>query len=145
MRALHALPIADCPFDSSVTAWLPIARQRVADGLVDEDDFDADHHGMSATAILGMVEELTGAACSSVVAHGDFTLGNIILDAAGGVAGCIDVGRLGIADPYQDIALMWRDLGGFGEQAQAAFIAALNIERIEVERLLLHRTLDELF
>lgn len=50
-----------------------------------------------------------------------------------------------VADPYQDIALMWRDLGGFGEAAQRAFLADLGIKQPAARRMLLHRALDELF
>lgn len=145
LRRLHAIPADDCPFDSSVAAWLPVARERVASGLVDADDFDDDHHGRSAGEILADVERLAGAAAGRVVVHGDFTLGNILIDPDGRVAGCLDVGRLGTADPYQDISLLWRDLGGVGEAAQTAFLAAIGLPRPDPHRLLLHRSLDELF
>lgn len=145
MRRLHALPVDECPFDASVTHWLAVARWRVANGLVDEGDFDADHLGHSAAEVLAIVERLATSADRDVVVHGDFTLGNILLDAAGEVTGCIDVGRLGRGDRYQDIALMWRDLGGFGEAAQAAFLLALGLQAPDERRMLLHRALDELF
>lgn len=145
LRRLHALPVADCPFDSRFVAWLPEACRRVAEGLVDTDDFDRDHHGWSAGAVLAEVEALADSATGHVVAHGDFTLGNLLLDEEGNATGCIDVGRLGIADPYQDIALAWRDLGKFGARAQAAFLDAVGVGTPDMRRLTLYRTLDELF
>lgn len=145
LRVLHAVPPASCPFDSSLGAWLPAARQRVASGLVDADDFDADHDGWSAEQVLTQVERLAGSARGDVVVHGDFTLGNVLMEASGTVTGCVDVGRLGRADPYQDVALAWRDLSQFGAGAQEAFLRALGEQPPDERRLKLHRCLDELF
>lgn len=145
LRRLHGLPTDDCPFDPSVTAWLPVVRGLVADGLVDTDDFDDEHDGWSAEAMLAQVEELAGHARGSVVVHGDFSLGNVLVGDDGEIAGCVDVGRMGVGDPYRDIFIGWRDLGGFGPEAQAAFLAALGINKLEQQRRDLHRALDELF
>lgn len=95
VRCLHALPVSDCPFDASVAGWLPEARRRVMQGLVDEDDFDADHVGWTAAAVLAEVERLAPHAADHVVVHGDLTLGNVLIDEGGRATGCIDVGRLG--------------------------------------------------
>ncbi|MEH3037719.1 MAG: aminoglycoside 3'-phosphotransferase [Sphingomonas adhaesiva] len=145
LRQLHALPVADCPFDSTLAAWLPVVRRLVADGLVDTDDFDDEHGGWSAARVLAKVEELAGAERGHVVVHGDFSLGNIIVGDDGTITGCIDVGRLGAGDPYRDVFIGWRDLGGFGAAAQAAFLAALGIDALDPTRRELHRALDELF
>jgi aminoglycoside 3'-phosphotransferase I len=142
---LHALPADDCPFDSSVSGWLPEVRRLVAEGLVDTDDFDAEHEDWSAARVLAKVEALAGHACGRVVVHGDFTLGNLVADDAGQIVGCLDVGRLGVGDPYRDIFIGWRDLGGFGRDAQRAFLDALGIAELDETRRELHRALDELF
>jgi aminoglycoside 3'-phosphotransferase I len=142
---LHALPVDDCPFDSSVATWLPVVRQFVAEGRVDTEDFDAEHDGWSAERVLAKVEENACHAHGRVVVHGDFSLGNLIVDGDGAITGCIDVGRLGVGDPYRDLFIGWRDLGGFGQVAQAAFLAALGIDELETPRRELHRALDELF
>lgn len=142
---LHALPADECPFDASAAVRLAAARKLVAAGAVDEGDFADDHFGMSAAAVLAEAEALYGAATGRVVTHGDFSLGNILLDASGRVTGCVDVGRLGVADPYQDIAILWENLGDFGEEAQRMFLAAVGIDEVNEERLRFHRMLDELF
>ncbi|KQT32649.1 hypothetical protein ASG29_12990 [Sphingomonas sp. Leaf412] len=145
LTRLHALPVRDCPFDSSVASWLPVVRRRVADGLVDTGDFDDEHADWSAARVLARVEELACHAEGRVVVHGDFSLGNVIVGDDGDIAGCIDVGLLGVGDPYRDIFIGWRDIGGFGSDAQDAFLAALGIDRLAEPRRDLHRALDELF
>ena len=145
LRGLHALPVKECPFDSSVAAWLPIARDLVAKDLVDTDDFDDVHAGWSAGQVLAKVEALAHHAQGRVVVHGDFSLGNLIMDEAGRISGCIDLGRLGVGDPYSDIFIGWRDLGGFGEEPQRAFLAALRLDHLDDARRDLHQALDELF
>ena len=145
LRMLHALPVEDCPFDASYPVRLAHARRNIAAGLVDEDDFDPDHDGWSAAEILAEVERLAPARVERVVTHGDFSLGNLLLDADGRVTGCIDVGRLGVADPYQDIAILWTNLGEYGVEAQRLLLDELGIVEPDERRLAFHRCLDELF
>lgn len=145
LRRLHALPADRCPFDSSVAAWLPVVRGLVSRGLVDAEDFDDEHQGWSPERVVTKVEKLAGHEEGRVVVHGDFSLGNIILGEDGEVLGCIDVGRLGVGDPYRDIFIGWRDLGGLGAPAQQAFLNALGMTALDETRRELHRALDELF
>lgn len=145
LRRLHALPIDDCPFEAGAIFRLTAARARVSAGMVDEDDFDAGHSGWSAARVLAAAEALAGCANRRVVTHGDFSLGNLLFDEDGAVTGCIDVGRLGVADPYQDIAIFWQNLGDYGGDAQARFLRALGIATPDEQRLRFHRLLDELF
>lgn len=145
MSRLHALPVVDCPFDSSLAAWLPVVRGLVADGRIDTEDFDDEHSGWSAERVLAKVEALAGHEQGRVVVHGDLSLGNIVLDERGRVIGCLDVGRLGVGDPYRDIFIAWRDLGGFGDDAPRAFLNALGSVDLDEDRRELHRALDELF
>jgi aminoglycoside 3'-phosphotransferase I len=145
LRRLHAIDSADCPFRAEAAVRIADARRRVAAAMVDEDDFDDDHLGWSATAMLAEVERLAPAARASVVTHGDFSLGNLILDEQMRVTGCIDVGRVGVADPYQDIAIFWQNLGDHGPAIQRRFLDAIGIDEPDPERLRFHCCLDELF
>lgn len=145
MVQLHALDADACPFRAEIAVRLADARRCVAAGLVDEDDFDDDHDGWSAAEVLAEVERLAPAARPGVVTHGDFSLGNLILDADMQVTGCIDVGRLGVADPYQDIAIFWQNLAEHGVATQRRFLDAIGVAEPDADRLTLHRCLDELF
>lgn len=145
LRKLHALPLEDCPFDAGYGVRLAGARRNVAAGLVDVDDFDADHAGWTAAEMLAEVERLTPVRVERVVAHGDFSLGNLLIDEAGRVTGCIDLERLGVADPYQDVAILWTNLEEFGAAAQRMLLDELGIEEPDWRRLHFHRCLNELF
>ncbi len=142
---LHALDPAECPFRADAAVRIADARRQVREGLVDEDDFDPDHEGWSAGDVLAEVERLAPIAKATCVTHGDFSLGNLILDEGMTVTGCIDVGRLGVADPYQDIAIFWQNLAEHGPAMQQRFLDAIGLRQPDADRLALHRCLDELF
>lgn len=146
-RTLHALPPDDCPFDASADVRLIEVRRRVAKGLVDEDDFDDDHAGWSAARVLAAAERIRSSTLlhAPVVTHGDLSLGNVLMDDAGQITGCIDVGRLGRADRYQDIAILWQNLSEHGPEAQQRFVTAYGLHSLDPARLSFHRLLDELF
>lgn len=143
LRDLHALPVADCPFEAGAALRMAAARRLIDAGLVDKDDFDDDHAGWSAEQVWATLRPPPSD--DRVVTHGDFSLGNLLLDEAGRVTGCIDVGRLGVADRYQDIAILWQNLAEYGAAAQAAFLAAYGVATPDEARLTFHRCLDELF
>ena len=87
-----------------------------------------------------------------VLSHGDFCLPNIFLD-GDEVSGFIDLGRSGIADPYQDIALCYRSLchnfdGTYG-RAYPGFDPMMLFRELGIdpdwEKIRYYRLLDELF
>ncbi len=79
-----------------------------------------------------------------VVTHGDFSLDNVLIG-GGEVVGCIDVGRVGIGDRYQDIAILWNSLGEFGSSLQERLFEQYGIADPERGKLQFHLMLDELF
>lgn len=146
LRRLHAIPVCDCPFDATLSVRVSAARRNVIAGLVDEQDFGALHHGMSAAEVLRALERdmAAGLALERVVTHGDFSLGNVLVH-DGQVTGVIDVGRVGVADPYQDLAILHDNLAEFGTHAQQALWRSYGIECPDEARLVAHLRLDELF
>ena len=79
-----------------------------------------------------------------VVTRGDYSLDNILLD-DGVVTGCIDLGRLGAADPYQDLAIIGKNLEEFGSELQDLLFRAYGIEHPDSRRIQFHLCLDEFF
>lgn len=145
LRRLHRLSVADCPFEAGAPLRMAAAARRVAAGAVDTEDFDDDHAGWSAERLWEKLVALVPPPGERVVTHGDFSLGNLLLDETGVATGVIDVGRLGVADPYQDVAILWQNLGEFGEGAQRRLLAAIDREPVDRQRLEFHRCLDEFF
>jgi aminoglycoside 3'-phosphotransferase-1 len=144
LRAFHAIPIADCPFHAGHELRLADARRNVETGLVDTSDFDDERSGWTAERVLSEAIALRPAEFDRVVTHGDFSLDNVLV-ARGRVTGCIDVGRAGVADPYQDLAILWHNLSEFGAKLQAELFRAYGIATPNVDMIRFHLCLDELF
>jgi kanamycin kinase/aminoglycoside 3'-phosphotransferase-2 len=144
LRMVHAVPIADCPFDHLIASEIERARERMERGLVDEEDFDDERRGGSAKSLF---EELTARIPDEdpVFTHGDYCLPNVIM-AGGGISGFIDLGRGGIGDRYRDLALAARSLAfNFGEQWVPLLFEAYGIGEPDPGKLAFHRLLDEFF
>ncbi|MGW0249418.1 phosphotransferase [Nocardia goodfellowii] len=141
LRRLHSIPVAECPFDGRLDGLLARARRRVVEGLVDAEDFDDDNQGQTAEQVLARLSDERPAETDLVVTHGDFTSANVL---EGEIL--IDVGALGVADRYRDLALAARDLSGHhSEEEVAAFFAAYGVDTPDQRRLDYYRLLDELF
>lgn len=144
LRRLHAIPVDACPFAGGHGERLARARARIDAGLVDEDDFDAEREGWTAAQVWDALQALLPLALDPVVAHGDYSLDNLLLH-EGAVAGCIDAGRLGVADRYQDLAIMWNCLGEFGDALRRRFLERYGLAAPDPGKLRFHLLLDELF
>jgi aminoglycoside 3'-phosphotransferase-1 len=144
LKRLHALPVEHCRFEAGHALRLAHARERLDAGVIDEEDFGEDHAGWSAARLWREMTALLPIRAERVVTHGDFSLDNIVLRGSA-VAGCIDVGRAGIADPYQDIAILWECLGAFDAGLRDRFLARYGITAVDERRLRFHRMLDECF
>lgn len=141
---LHAIPAGECPFNSRFELRLVDARRRIAAGLVDTDDFDDERQGWTAEQVWEALQRKVPPDGDAVVTHGDFSLDNLLVK-DGKVTGCIDVGRLGVADRYQDIAIAWNCLREHGAALQDRFLARYGLARADHARLEFHLLLDELF
>jgi kanamycin kinase len=76
-----------------------------------------------------------------VVCHGDACAPNTLLDESAAVAGYVDLGSLGVADRWADLAVASWSLGwNYGTEYESAFFDAYGIEpdpdRIGYYRLL---------
>ncbi|MGV9719556.1 phosphotransferase [Nocardia beijingensis] len=141
LRRLHSIPVAECPFDERLDVVLARARRNVVEGLVDADDFDDDNTGATPAEILARLLAQRPEGEDLVVAHGDFTPPNVLTNGV-----LLDVGGLGVADRYRDLALAARDLrADHGEAEAAAFFAAYGLAEPDESRLTYYQLLDELF
>lgn len=112
LNMLWSVDISDCPCDFTLDKKLKIAEYRVENNLCDVADAEPETFGKDGfenpEALLKwlIVNKPNETLCLS---HGDFCLPNIF--AVGNqISGFIDLGRCGIADKYQDLALCYRSL-----------------------------------
>ncbi|TCW78934.1 APH(3')-I family aminoglycoside O-phosphotransferase [Burkholderia sp. SRS-46] len=144
LRRLHAIPVSVCPFNSRHEFRLNRARRRIDAGLVEVDNFDQEREGWTADQVWEAMQGLLPFAPDPVVTHGDFSLDNVLMH-EGEVVGCIDAGRVGIADRYQDLAILWNCLGEFGPSLQKRLFELYGITDSDRCKLQFHLMLDELF
>lgn len=118
VRRLHRIPAASCPYDNTLDDLIAVARATVAQNRVQTEFLPQHLQQTPPVAILDSLErelprrrEQEGA--DPVVCHGDLCLPNILIDPGTlHVTGLIDLGRLGRADPYVDIALLLANARG---------------------------------
>jgi aminoglycoside 3'-phosphotransferase-2 len=145
LKQLHALPIETCPFDETLAVKLGRAKTNVHAGIVDELDFDADHHGLTAEQLFARLTALVPPCEDLVVAHGDASLPNFMLD-RGLFAGFVDCGRLGRSDRYQDLAICCNSIeANLGSAWIAPFLQAYGPPSVDEKRMRFYRMLDEFF
>ncbi|MEC3909053.1 APH(3')-I family aminoglycoside O-phosphotransferase [Sphingobium sp. CR2-8] len=144
LRRLHAIPVSACPFTSDHTYRLAKAREQIDAGMVEEDDFDDEREGWTAEQVWEAMQRLLPMPSDAVVTHGDFSLDNILM-LEGEVVGCIDAGRVGIADRYQDLAILWSCLGEFDPSLQERLLTQYGVTELDRRKLQFHLMLDELF
>jgi kanamycin kinase len=142
LRALQALPIADCPYDRRLAVTMAEAAANAATGLVDLDDLDGERRGWTIDRLLAELRATRPSTEDLVVAHGDLSMPNVLFDDDGRVTGLVDLGRLGVADRHQDLALAGRSLHvnwgeGYAERLYARF------DDVDPARLAFYRLLDE--
>ncbi|GAA3025983.1 aminoglycoside 3'-phosphotransferase [Kitasatospora albolonga] len=142
LRRLHeALPVADCPFDWSVPTRLASVHARVAAGLVEPACWPDElayvggvPRALELLADAPPVDRL-------VVCHGDACSPNTLIGEDGTASGHVDLGDLGVADRWADLAIAtwstrWNYGPGWEEPLLEAYGVAPDPERTAYYRLL---------
>lgn len=156
LKLLWQVDISDCPYESNLNQKLKMARYNVEHGLVDMELCEPDTFGeggfKSPKELLTWLEENRPEE-ESVLSHGDYCLPNIFIQ-DGTISGFLDLGKTGIADPYQDIALCYRSLkhnyqGKYGGGISVEFNPDSLFEKLGIEpdwgKIRYYILLDELF
>ncbi|MFG3438483.1 aminoglycoside 3'-phosphotransferase [Nonomuraea sp. NPDC047897] len=140
LRLLHdALPVEDCPFDWSVERRLAQADRRIADGA-GPDDWWPEHRPLDLAEARARVGQ-PPAIDRLVVCHGDACVPNTLLHDDGAFAAHVDLGSLGVADRWADLAVAawsteWNYGPGYTGVVYDAYGIAPDEERIAYYRLL---------
>ncbi len=156
LRMLWHIDVTDCPYDHSIENKLRLAARRVAEYPEIPDNADPEtfgEGGFSSPAHLLQWLQENKPEEDLVFSHGDYCLPNIFLR-DGEISGFIDLGRSGVADRYQDIALCYRSLkhnfdGTYGGKIYPDFRPELLFEELDMEpdweKVRYYILLDELF
>jgi aminoglycoside phosphotransferase len=144
LKTIHRLATEDCPFDARLDYKIELARERMLKNLVDETDFDEERQGKTAEDLFLELIEIKPADEDLVFTHGDYCVPNIILK-NGKLNGFVDWGNAGVADKYQDLALLSRSVGyNFGAEWEEKVFEFYGVE-LDSQKLHFYRLLDEFF
>jgi kanamycin kinase len=143
LRYLHEhAPTGTCPFSWSAHDRLIAAQQRAAEGLTDPADWHAVHQHFTVQDALAILEN-PPPVDQLVVCHGDACAPNTIID-AGTWSGHVDVGSLGIADRWADLAIAtWSTEWNYGPGWERTLLDAYGVD-VDAERTAYYRLLWDL-
>ena len=156
LNMLWQVDVSTCPYSALLEEKLHQAEARVAARLCTMEDAEPGTYGTGGfkdpEALLAWLKENRPDE-TPVFSHGDFCLPNIFVQ-EGKISGFLDLGRSGIADPYQDIALCFRSFhhnanGHFGGRVVLGYSNALLFDALGImpdwDKVRYYILLDELF
>lgn len=141
LRAMHdALPVINCPFSWMAQDRITAAQQAAAAGRLDTSDWAPEHLELGIEGVLAQVQDLPPAD-KLVVCHGDACAPNTLIAGNGRWSGHVDLGDLGVADRWADLAIAtwstgWNYGPGWEQVLLDAYAITLDAERTRYYRLL---------
>jgi kanamycin kinase len=141
LRSFHdAVGEEWCPFRFDVARALDHVRRRVDAGRIGSADFHDIHAHLTPASALAELEATAPDGEDLVVCHGDYCAPNMVLE-DWCVTGYVDLGELGVADRWWDIAVgAWSAGWNFGTEFEPLFYESYGVEpdpdRIRFYRLL---------
>ncbi len=141
LRSFHdALPVSACPFSMSVEGRLAGVRRRATAGLVEPARWHPVHQRLSVEDALEVLVH-PPPTDTVVVCHGDACAPNTLIADDGSWTGHVDLGSLGVADRWADLAIAtwsteWNYGPGWEGHLLDAYGAASDPVRTRYYRLL---------
>lgn len=144
LRSLHeALPVDSCPVAWSAEDRVRRCLERAAMDTLDVSRLHPDHQGLLSEHALAAVADVPPVD-RLVVCHGDACAPNTLLDDRARWSGHVDLGALGTADRWADLAVAtWSSVRNYGPGWEAELLDAYGIEADE-ERSRYYRLLWDL-
>jgi len=144
LRAFHdALPVASCPFAWSTDQRVADARRRAATGQLDSRRWHPQHRHLTIAEALEIIADAPPVD-RLVVCHGDACAPNTLIGDDGACVGHVDLGALGVADRWADLAIAtWSTQWNYGPGWEQRLLDAYGIEADD-ERTRYYRLLWDL-
>jgi len=141
LSRFHAAPVAACPFDFGIRTALNVARDRLERGVIDPvEGFHSEHSSLTAAEAVAALERSRPANEDLVVCHGDYCPPNVLI-AGNRVTGYVDLGELGVADRWWDLAVAtWSVTWNLGPGYEDLFLSEYGAE-LDRGRLAFYRLL----
>ncbi len=130
LRRLHdILPVELCPFDWSVQRRVADATRRARDGKLRPADWPPKYTGFAVEQALRHASD-PPQVDRLVVCHGDACAPNTLLHGNGHLAGHVDLGSLGLADRWADLAVAtWSTEWNYGLDLSDVLLTAYGSSR----------------
>ena len=144
LRSLHdALPIPSCPFAWDAAERVGAAIERVELRRTSPEQWALEHQHLTTEAVVQQLL-LPPPVDRLVVCHGDACAPNTLLDDDGNCVAHVDLGALGIADRWADLAVAtWSTVWNYGTGWERALLDAYGVEP-DPERTAWYRLLWDL-
>ena len=144
LRFLHdELPVEQCPFTWSAQDRIAKAVARSAAGLQDRTAWHPVHRHLDVQAALELLAD-PPPVDRPVVCHGDACAPNTLIDESGSCCGHVDLGSLGVADRWADLAIAtWSTEWNYGAGWESALLDAYGIDP-DRDRMAYYRLLWDL-
>lgn len=144
LRAMHdALPVADCPFCWMAEDRIAAAKRAAAAGRLDTSDWAPEHLELGIEGVLAQAQGIPPTD-KLVVCHGDACAPNTLITGDGRWSGHVDLGDLGVADRWADLAIAtWSTGWNYGPGWEQLLLDAYGIKPDD-ERTRYYRLLWEL-
>jgi aminoglycoside phosphotransferase len=129
LRSFHdALPVSSCPVSWSAAERVEWAERSAAAGGLVPARWHPDHSAMTLEQALRAVGD-TPPVDRLVVCHGDTCAPNTLILADGTFCGHVDLGDLGVADQWADLAVAtWSTTWNYGPGWEEPLLAAYGVE-----------------
>lgn len=142
LRGFHdGAPASECPFDFRLDVALDHVRARLEAGLIDQSrDLHPEFAHLTPEEAVRLLESTRPDGEDLVVCHGDYCPPNVLIQ-DGQASGYLDLGELGVADRWWDLAAAtWSLTWNLGEGYEEIFLdeygAAPDPDRTRFYRLM---------
>jgi kanamycin kinase len=144
LRAMHdALPVTACPFSWVAGDRIAAARRAAEAGRLATSDWAPEHLDLGLEGAIAQVQNIPPAD-RLVVCHGDACAPNTLIADTGRWSGHVDLGDLGVADRWADLAVAtWSTGWNYGPGWEQVLLDAYGIKP-DAERTRYYRLLWDL-